>query len=173
MFSAQVSLVLAYDILRAEHIARASFPLSGNLSLACIFFRSNRQRIDVDNMLKNVSDAATGIVWQDDSQVTAVAGTVEYDPSNPRTVIAIGRHQSTLLRGNSHAICDECGHSFLKRKSHQRLCGEACRMQFQRLHNVERRKHVHLPCEKCGGKTSKPGVLLCRPCWASRMAISQ
>jgi hypothetical protein len=35
----------------------------------CEFWASTRQRCDVDNMAKVILDAATGIVWEDDSQV--------------------------------------------------------------------------------------------------------
>lgn len=76
-------------------------PLTGNVGLVCIFFRPNRQRIDTDNLIKHVCDAANGVLWQDDSQCTAVMGVIELDSENPRTVIALGEHVSTLRRGTS------------------------------------------------------------------------
>ena len=87
-------------------------PYLGNVALVCIFYRSNKQRIDTDNMLKHVCDSANGIAWIDDSQVTAIAGLIELDPSNPRTVIAIAPHVTTMQRGvDSNRGCKRCGES--------------------------------------------------------------
>jgi len=57
-------------------------PMTGNVALACIFFRPNRQRVDADNLLKHICDAATGVLWLDDSQVTAIVAIVELDASS-------------------------------------------------------------------------------------------
>lgn len=84
-------------------------PFPGNVGLACIFYRPNRQRIDTDNMLKHVCDAANGILWADDSQCTAIVGITEMDAGNPRTVIAVGEHVSTLKRGVNNSVpCRVC-----------------------------------------------------------------
>ncbi len=72
--------------------------LDGNVALGCIFFRPNRRRIDVDNLMKLVMDAATGTLWRDDCQVTAQLGIIEVDRENPRTLIVLGRHRSTMDR---------------------------------------------------------------------------
>lgn len=83
---------------------------TGNVALGCIFFRPNLQRIDVDNLLKHVCDAANGVAWVDDSQVTAAVAIAECDPQNPRTVIVFGHHASTLIRGtDAVAQCVGCG----------------------------------------------------------------
>lgn len=74
-------------------------PHTGNVALACIFYRPDRRRVDADNMLKHVCDAANGVLWLDDSQCTATAAVVELDAANPRTVVAVARHTSTLTRG--------------------------------------------------------------------------
>lgn len=99
---------------------RASFPepLPGNLAIACIFFRSSRHRIDCDNLLKHVLDAANTICWADDHQVTAVIGVVELDENSPRTVIAIGPHVSSMYRGAPDHLtaCETCGKEFAWRK---------------------------------------------------------
>ncbi len=104
-------------------------PMTGNVALACIFYRSNRQRIDVDNMLKHVCDAANGILWTDDSQCTALLGVAELDEHNPRTVIAFAPHVSTLTRG-SDAIreCLRCGKPFniVGIYKHKKYCTTEC-----------------------------------------------
>lgn len=81
---------------------RRSFrrPWSGNLALACVFFRPDRQRIDVDNMVKHVADAGNGIAWLDDAQITAVYGVAELDAAHPRTLVVVARHVSSLDRSD-------------------------------------------------------------------------
>ncbi|MET9321912.1 RusA family crossover junction endodeoxyribonuclease [Streptomyces sp. NPDC003038] len=73
-------------------------PLVGNLALGAIFFRPDRQRIDVDNMLKHVCDAGNTIAWVDDAQITAQYGVAELDAAAPRTVLVVARHVSSLDR---------------------------------------------------------------------------
>jgi Holliday junction resolvase RusA-like endonuclease len=83
-------------------------PLDGNLAVACVFYRPTQQRVDVDNMLKHTMDSANGVVWHDDSQVTAQLGVVEYDPVRPRTVLAVGRHESSMVRtGLGRRVTDD------------------------------------------------------------------
>jgi len=41
-------------------------------ALLCYFYRNDLRRVDADNCLKLVSDAANGMVWKDDSQVVEV-----------------------------------------------------------------------------------------------------
>jgi Holliday junction resolvase RusA-like endonuclease len=82
---------------------------TGNVAVACVFFRPNRQRIDVDNMLKHICDSGNGVLWRDDSQVTAIVGIAEFDANHSRTVIAISEHDSTLARGtDDYALCEHC-----------------------------------------------------------------
>lgn len=74
--------------------------LTTNVRLSAFFFRSNRQVIDLDNLLKHFEDAASGICWVNDCQVTAY-GVVELhlDREAPRTHIWIEPHaEASLLR---------------------------------------------------------------------------
>ncbi|MCX4606900.1 RusA family crossover junction endodeoxyribonuclease [Streptomyces anulatus] len=125
-------------------------PKTGNVALGCIFFRPNRQRIDADNMLKHVCDAANGIVYLDDSQVTAVLGIVELDAENPRTVVMVADHVSTLTRGTDAMVpCEFCREPMVvvgKNKA-RRYCGKACTYKA-RGHDLS----VLVPCRQC----SKP-----------------
>ncbi|MGY0497140.1 RusA family crossover junction endodeoxyribonuclease [Nocardia sp. FBN12] len=73
-------------------------PLTGNLAVGCEFYRSTRRRVDVDNLLKHVFDAGNKVAWVDDSQCTAAFGVIELDRANPRTVIFISSHSSSLVR---------------------------------------------------------------------------
>ncbi|WP_078503739.1 RusA family crossover junction endodeoxyribonuclease [Streptomyces sulphureus] len=102
---------------------------TGNLALGCVFFRPNRQRIDVDNMLKHVCDAANGIAWLDDSQITAVYGAAELDADEPRTLLVVARHRSSLERGtNDVKVCEHCGKTFPRAGAagQKRFCTKQC-----------------------------------------------
>lgn len=103
-------------------------PMLGNVAVACVFRRTNLQRIDVDNLLKAVLDAGTASqVWKDDCQVTAVAGAVEFDKENPRTIVCIAGHKSSLKRGKDALItCKACGKPFLAAGSRRREIGKWC-----------------------------------------------
>jgi Holliday junction resolvase RusA-like endonuclease len=154
----------------AWHLRRSvSEPMTGNVALACIFYRPNRQRIDADNMMKHVCDAANGVLWLDDSQVTAIASVVELDATHPRTVVAFTAHASSLIRDRGTVRqCERCGKPFTQGSKPQKLCSHACQVEAQRERTIARTKNPKTPCVVCGGPTSKSGVQRCRPCWANR-----
>lgn len=125
------------DRKQVEHEAKLSWhmkravrePMRGNVAVACIFYRSTLGRIDVDNMVKQVLDAANDICWEDDYQVTAVTGIIELDRQNPRTVIALAAHNSTMDRAKvADMTCPTCGKSFApgQRGKLRRFCSVIC-----------------------------------------------
>ncbi|QFG09085.1 RusA-like Holliday junction resolvase [Mycobacterium phage ThulaThula] len=73
-------------------------PYTGNVALACVFYRDTLRRIDADNLLKHVCDAANGVLWVDDCQCTAITGVIDLDRQHPRTVLAIAPHTSGMVR---------------------------------------------------------------------------
>lgn len=102
-------------------------PLSGNVAIACVFHRPNRNRADVDNLLKHVLDAANGVLFADDSQVTGIVGAVELDEQDPRTEVAIGEHSSSMTRGSDWMIaCAVCQSMFTPATATRRYCSRAC-----------------------------------------------
>ncbi|MGW2075064.1 RusA family crossover junction endodeoxyribonuclease [Streptomyces sp. NPDC001953] len=102
-------------------------PLTGNVALGCVFFRSSMQLIDGDNMLKHVCDAGNGILWVDDSQATAKYAAVELDPEHPRTVLVVALHVSTMLRGTDNVRpCQGCSEPFRPSRPVQKYCGRDC-----------------------------------------------
>ncbi len=116
----------------AERFRRVT-PFKSNVAVVCLFYRRHGQRVDVDNLLKQVLDAATDAgVWSDDSQVTAVIGLLEKDRNFPRTVVAFGEHQSTLVRGDAARLaCASCGSMFYPagtRREKARWCSSKCRV---------------------------------------------
>lgn len=71
-------------------------PYRGAVCLVVAFYLPDRTIKDFDNLIKHVADAGNGILWLDDSQVTRATQIVELDRDNPRTVVMIGPHTSTL-----------------------------------------------------------------------------
>lgn len=145
----------------------------GNLAVGCVFYRPNRQRIDVDNLLKLVMDAATGIVWKDDSQVTAQLGILEMDKERPRTVIVFGEHQSSLQRVPITRTCKACGSSFVVdcEVRTQRYCSAKCKASVIKQKKVHpgqgkgRKRQPPATCTDCGKVVSKRSYIRCRDCW--------
>lgn len=132
------------DDLRAEQRLRSRlqsggapmFP--GNVMMACRFYRASFQRIDTDNLLKHVGDAANGVLWKDDSQVTLVLGDLQLDPGNPRTILLVGNHFSTLARGaDALLICPQCDREYLppngRRRNEQKHCSAVCSREARRV----------------------------------------
>lgn len=106
-------------------------PAPANVAVVCAFIRPNRQRIDADNMMKHVLDAANGILFKDDSQVTAQGAVVEYDRETPRTILLYGPHESSLDRTVNRTVpCAQCGKP-VKRfegvKEHTQFCSVKCK----------------------------------------------
>lgn len=130
---------------RIARLLEGSPPFRSNVAVSCLFFRASRQRVDVDNLLKAVLDAGTRAnLWEDDSQVTALVGVIEYDPDRPRTIACFGEHQSSLTRGDAARVaCEACGTLFFpsgRRREHARWCSAECRARLV----------VPVDCPSCG-----------------------
>lgn len=65
-------------------------PNSSFVVIASFYVGGNR-KLDVDNALKLLLDAANGIVWKDDRQVHEVHARVLHESIAPRTEVAIYR----------------------------------------------------------------------------------
>lgn len=158
-------------------------PIEGNVAVGCIFFRPNKQRIDVDNMLKHVMDSANGILWHDDSQVTALAGSVELDRERPRTVIVIGDHQTSMTRVGKlfkTFTCLECGSLFESKQHKPKYCCRDCwtaatkRMKMEPKRclacgttfqpRVKAQKFCSESCRRAGVRMYQKKTNVCRDC---------
>lgn len=162
-YTPQRTLDAEADIATAIH-AGAGRRLDGNVAVAMIFYRSNRHRIDTDNLIKTVLDGITRskAVWLDDSHVTALVGVTEYDPEWPRTAIALAPHASSMLRG-SDAMTHTCAGCGVQYRPHSltgisRYCSRKCRST----------RAARQICESCGGPTSAPHVKRCYACYRGR-----
>lgn len=111
-----------------------SEPFPSNVYVEATFYRSTKQRIDVDNLMKAVLDAATGIAWADDSQVTSIKARLHLDKENPRTEVTFEEDlDSTMPRGSVVDLtgaCERCGKSFSYRsyasRPAMRFCSREC-----------------------------------------------
>lgn len=72
-----------------------------NVALTAVFFRSSRQIIDLDNLLKHLMDSANGILWVNDCQVTSITTVLELDRESPRTWFELEAHDTTMIRDYS------------------------------------------------------------------------
>lgn len=73
--------------------------LTKPIAIVAQFYRPDLKRIDVDNLMKLVMDAATQArVWVDDSHVVAQAAFIELDRKHPRTLVAWCEVESSMDR---------------------------------------------------------------------------
>ncbi len=110
---------VAHEETLAHYLRRACpRPFASGVAIRALFYRSDKQRVDIDNMLKAVLDAANGICFEDDSQVIEVLARVELDRANPRTVLELREENSTMPRGveaDLFTVCEGCGQRFAYR----------------------------------------------------------
>ena len=66
-----------------KKIERLSVPLAVTLR----FYRSDRRRVDSDNLAKHVLDAMNGILYDDDDQVVSLTIEKHIGQKRPRTEI--------------------------------------------------------------------------------------
>jgi Holliday junction resolvase RusA-like endonuclease len=117
-------------------------PITGCVAIAAIFYRPNFQRIDTDNLMKLVMDAATKAgVWKDDCYVTAQASFIEFDPDNPRTVVAVCDAKSTMDR-DRRFTCTVCGSLFDRKgraalKKPPKFCSKKCDLHWRAQERAE------------------------------------
>ena len=150
-------------------------PLTGSIAIVAIFYRPNYQRIDADNLMKLIMDAATKAgVWVDDCYVTAQAAFIEMDHANPRTVIALCPTASSLDRLRQFT-CQICHKEFRRAglatfKQPPQFCSRECRSAGYRKDRQMAR------CPKCDREfqRKKSGQRYCsRACGRSSPLVRQ
>ena len=109
-----------------------------SFGLRCMFYRNSRQRIDCDNLIKAVSDAATGEVWKDDNQVVEVIGRLFVASDTPHAEIVIYRLPNPAPRKQ----CLSCGKEFVTYPSlNADYCSQEC---------YQKSTHATVVCKECG-----------------------
>lgn len=112
--------------------------------LCALFFAATRQRRDVDNMLKLISDGLNGIAWVDDAQVVEMSGRKTYvdRPDEARTEVLVYRVGADLPPSKPCAHCDKPIRVYDSTSS-RKYCTPECRYAASR----DRRRK---PCPVCG-----------------------
>ena len=59
------------------------------VALKLVFYREDRRKVDLDNLVKLVTDAMNGLVYVDDAQIVDIHAKKEHDSVNPRTEVEI------------------------------------------------------------------------------------
>ena len=147
-----------------------STPLTVSVEMDMVFYRSDQQRIDLDNLVKAVLDGANGICFVDDVQVVAIAARIELDRDRPRTEIVVRERETSMPRGDSRfeiRQCPTCGEEFRSRSfksapEGQRFCSRAC---------LTRRRGT---CPECGDEFTASGsrqVYCSKKCAAASQAV--
>lgn len=93
---AEEAIAWAYKAACANHQEQ------GDLSLTAVFCRSDKRRVDLDNLLKLLMDGLTkGGAWVDDSQIVHLNATLWRGELNPSTFVrieAFGKRVASDLR---------------------------------------------------------------------------
>lgn len=123
--------------------------------VVALFFCANRQRRDVDNMVKLVMDSINGLAWHDDSQVLELIARkifIDGEKQDARTEVLVYRMGEL---NPPTRVCQECGKRFRTYESwtNKLHCSNDCML-------AKRRAARRRTCEHCGeewdpGKPSK------------------
>jgi crossover junction endodeoxyribonuclease RusA len=83
-----------YEALVREY-ARVAWgnrePWAGPVALTMLFFRATAHRADLDNLVKAVTDALQGVVYDNDAQVAILHAERYIDRDDPRVEILVER----------------------------------------------------------------------------------
>jgi Holliday junction resolvase RusA-like endonuclease len=147
MYTPEETLVREQDIRAQARTAHRELIVDtvSLFSLRAGFYLESNQRRDADNLLKLVSDALTGVVWADDSQVVEVFGfKVPADrPEEARTEVAVLRMPGAMPY--SYERCLICQRQFRTYPSwrFRRCCSRRC-------WGLSMRRRVQVTCAGCG-----------------------
>ena len=141
-----------------------------SFGLRARFFLGNRRKVDIDNLLKPIMDAGTGIVWADDSQVAEVYAIVLREDPKPRVEFLIYAIEDFR---DYHHNCLYCGKELYGREGFGKgLSRKFCSVQ---CHDNAQRQGEERVCEECGetfwsgrykGLKRKVNKRFCRrSCW--------
>lgn len=79
---------IADAAVRAFWSESCSWPLGEAYRVTMRFYRAER-RGDIDNLFKSVSDAANGVLWEDDRQIREAHVYVYEDKARPRAEVEV------------------------------------------------------------------------------------
>ncbi len=114
------------------------------------FSKTDRRRIDVDNLVKALFDAANGIVWRDDAQVRELSARLKLDAPKAGIDLLVYLLSDDPETGSK---CEHCG-SIMERKPPSqrdaRFCSATC---------ASNSKRQEVTCGECGKTFTLPRSL--------------
>lgn len=135
------------------------------------FYRSNRQRVDIDNLFKTILDAGTqSKIWMDDSQVLELCGRLYTKQDNPRTEILFYYVNEFGADRKEYApvYCLYCGKLITSPQypsSRRKYCNRECASKAKRTTFLcsQCGKTFEIPCSLVRKKkqASKTGKIFC------------
>ena len=66
-------------------------PTTAQVRVELRFWRGDKRKVDLDNLVKAVLDALNGVVWEDDEQIIQLTAYKNYNKSRPRVDIQVDR----------------------------------------------------------------------------------
>ena len=78
-------------VKQAASICWQGEPTTEPVRVELLFWRSNKIRCDLDNLVKAVLDALNGVVWEDDGQIIQLVAYKNYNKDRPRVEIKVVR----------------------------------------------------------------------------------
>lgn len=72
-----------------EALGRMSWRRDRTYDVRVMFYMQDNKRRDVDNMVKSICDGATGILWDDDSQITGKQAWKAVGRHRPRAEVRV------------------------------------------------------------------------------------
>lgn len=142
--------------LRGRKPDAASF-----FAVTVYFHTKGWQRRDIDNLVKLVFDAATGIVWEDDSQVVELHARMYPAAVEPRTELTVSTVDDVEARPSRP--CGRCGEPMRLFPSTpaRKYCSQACA-------GASRRVRVTVACNGCGKSIERTPAHISEENWCSR-----
>ena len=104
------------------------------------FFLAGMRKIDIDNLVKPVLDAATGLIWADDSQVIELYA-VKLMKQKESKIEFLVYHIGDWI--DYHHLCAYCGKDIARKGLSQKYCSIECR-------DKDQRKATERQCPECG-----------------------
>ena len=122
---------------------------SHDLGVCVGFFTKNRQRKDLDNLIKLLFDACNGLLWADDVQVIQVASSIVRGDITPRTeflVYTIGKGYRGLCETCQNPLPQQGVNSVRTRREH--FCSKPC-------YDAAQRQGRYVSCATCQSRIYK------------------
>lgn len=123
------------------------------VGLQALFYRSNQQRVDIDNLIKSVLDAITSVkLWNDDRQVRELTARLWLGDAKPRVSFMVYRLQNPSPAGH----CLTCGKELPRTKpgANHKYCSVECSQVDHRVSLICQQCNMEFSISRCLNKKS-------------------